>query len=221
MGGKVTQPTMHPPMEDSGRANTSHPILQPEATHFLEHSRNRQPPSGFQGQMTLVHPFLWKAASLTLASSWVCSLHVSKGQIWYLLCAYCNQLCVILLLLSALQTVYFPASAEEATPGEGVRDRVSKISRVKMQKRQTEKQGGQQRAKGAEQTAPCPGGLCSPGVAEGIMSAKERARQSCPRYKAVNTGNHQCNSTVPTSCPHVQNTTPSCFFLLYTLGCVL
>ena len=210
------QPDTTPlPMEDSGRANASRPILQPESTHFLEHSRNWQPPSGFQGQMMLIHPFLWRAASLTLASSWVCSLLMSKQQVWYLRCTYGDQLCVISLLLPALQMVCFPASRGAATLGEGVMDRGIKISRVKVQKRQTEKQGGRQSAKGAKQTAPCPG------AAVGTASAKEGARQSCPRYKQVNTGNHQCNGAVLTSSLHVQTTSPSCLFLLYTLGYIL
>ena len=200
--------------------NASCPILRPEATHFLEHPRNWQPPSGFQGQMTLIHPFLWRAASLTLASSWVCSLHVSKGQVWYLRCTCCNQLCVILLLLSALQTVYFPASTGEATLGEGVTDRGSKMPLVHSEgAEKTDRET--RRAKGAEQTAPCPGGLCSPGAAVGITSANEGARQSHPSYKEVNTGNHQCNGAVPTSSLHVQTTSPSCPFLPYTLGYVL
>lgn len=75
------------PMEDSVRANTSCPILWLEGTHFLEHPRNCQPPSGFQGQMISIHPFLWRATSLTLASSWMVSLHVSRGQVWCLLTA--------------------------------------------------------------------------------------------------------------------------------------
>lgn len=171
--------------------------------------------------MTLIHPFLWRAASLILARFWVRSLHVSKGQVWYLRCTYCNQLCLILLLLSALQTAYFPATTGEATPGEGLGDRGSKISGVKVQKRQTEKQGGRQRAKGAEQTTPCPGGFCSPGAAVGITSAKEGVRPSHPRYKEVNAGNYQCNGAVPTASLHVQTTSPSCPFLPYTLGYVL
>lgn len=162
--------------------------------------------------MTLIHPFLWRTASLILARFWVCSLHVSKGQVWYLRCAYCNQLCLILLLLSALQTAYFPASTGEATPGEGLRDRGSKISRVKVQKRQTEKQGGRQRAKGAEQTAPCPGDFCSPGAAVGITSAKEGARQSHPRYKEVNKywepSVQWCSSHLLPPCPNYLSIMP-------------
>lgn len=67
--------------------------------------------------------------------------------------------------------VYFPTSTGEATLGEEDGDKGSKLSRMKVQIK-IEKPGGRQEVK--------------------------VAKQSLPRNKRVNTGNHQCSEAAPT-----------------------
>lgn len=122
--------TPSPPMKDSGRANPIGTIVWPEETDLLQHPRNQQPSSGFQGQTKIL--FFWRATNLTLDSCWVGSLHVSKGRSGTFNAPKCNQFCVILFLLFELKMVCLPASTGEATLGEGVWDRCTKISRVKV-----------------------------------------------------------------------------------------
>lgn len=108
----------------------------------------------------------WSAVRVALASSWVCSLaclvpwmHSLKLKLHHLASPICPA------------NAYFPTSTGESTLGEGVADRGSKLTRVKVQIK-IEKPGGRQEAKGA--------------------------KQSLPRNKRVNTGNHQHSEAAPT-----------------------